>query len=194
MKRFTISDAKVKERRESIAKMMSMSVISPQLISKELGLAYQTVINDMEIIKAETKPWMYGLARDGYAFDCHMAINAVTRYEADMEKDLQELMDEKTTNKERLVEIDKLLKKLSRNDQEDMKQIVALYREIGEIKASNVTNFYQKLAVRTKLVEFKFGRLNIEGEGPTLLTVRNIIKGEFLNDKETLESQNLRKL
>lgn len=183
---------KVAIRREAVARLLSMSVTSIKDISTELGVAYATIDKDIQWIKQQTRPMMFSLARDGYAHDCFMAMQACMRYEADMEKDLQELIDAKKANNDQVKEIQDTLKELMDEPKKNAKEIASLYRELAAIRADNTANFYQKLNIRKQLVETKIARLNIEGEGPTLMAVRNVITGEFLSDAEQKKSKEMR--
>ena len=183
---------KVAIRREKIAMMLSMSVTSPSVISEELGIAYQTVKDDIAVIRESSKDRMFGLARDGYAHDCFMAVDACMRYEADMEKELTELIQVKKDNDKLLEDMQETLEDLLTDAKKNAKEISALYNQIGFTRAANTTNLNHKLAVRKQLVETKIARLNIEGEGPTLLAVRGVIKGELLSDAEKNQSEKQR--
>ncbi len=131
--------------------MLSKSVTSIDTISKELGIPYETVRNDIRYLKEEIKPWLYEVAADGYAFDCKNAIEKLARLERELEDMLAKARDK---------------------DKPNNSEIIAIMREL---RATTLT------------------RLNIEAEGPTLMTLRRVIKGEFLSEAEQKESEKKRK-
>jgi hypothetical protein len=134
----------IEMRREAVAQMLAKSVTSITEISNALRLPYDTVVNDIRYLKAQTKPWLYGLAGEGYAFDCKIVIDKLAR----IEKRIEEIA------------------------------MAARTKEDGE---------FLELAALKQLAETSVTRLSVEGEGPTLLTVRKIVKGEF--GKEDLEKE-----
>ena len=75
----------ISERRDKVGQMLARSVTSKKEIAVELNLPYKTVENDIQWIKAQTRPWLYGLAGEGYAFDCMMAIDKFLSIESELE-------------------------------------------------------------------------------------------------------------
>lgn len=66
--------------------MMARSVTSIKEIAIALNLPYKTVENDIRYIKTQTRPWLYGLAGEGFAFDCRMAIDKFLSIERELEE------------------------------------------------------------------------------------------------------------
>ena len=78
--------SQIAERREKVAQFLSKSVTSVKEISKALGIPYDTVQNDIQWLKAQVEPWLYGLVGIGYSFDCKMAIEKLLSIERDLEE------------------------------------------------------------------------------------------------------------
>lgn len=94
------SQQTVQERREKVSSFLMHHVTSPLEIAKQLReqypeLDYETVRNDIRAIKKNTRPWLIGLAKDGYAFDAKLVIDKLKAQEKELESMKQETKDPK---------------------------------------------------------------------------------------------------
>jgi len=127
----------VKERRAKVAQMMAKSVYSIKEISQALGIGYDTVDNDIRWLREQTKPWLLGLAGDGFAFDCKVAIDKLMSLEVELED----------------------MRQTARTEKADTDTRISIIRELRDTTIA---------------------RISIEGEGPTLLALKKIKKGELV--------------
>jgi len=68
----------VEKRRAQLAQMLAKPVTSIREIALALQIDYDTVQNDIRWIKKQTRPWLFGVAREGYAYDCKMALDKLS--------------------------------------------------------------------------------------------------------------------
>lgn len=134
----------VQIRREKINQLLIKSVTSPTEIARILGISYDTVQNDIKWLRSQTRPWLSGLALDGFAFDVKIAIERL----GGIEKQLEEMREEARKNK---------------------------------------ASTYEQIAILRELRDTTIVKINAEGEGPVLVTLRKVIRGDFKIEEESSE-------
>ena len=127
-------------RREKVANLLAQSISSPTKIAAILQISAYTVQNDLSWLKAQTKPWLYGLAENGYAFDCKILIEKLQGIEEQLE-------------------------------------------EMRQTARKNNAPVFEQIAILRELREVSIARINTEGKGPVLLTLRKVIRGDFKTEE-----------
>lgn len=84
----------IDERREKVAECLRKGMIEAE-IAKQLGVSRQTIVRDTSALKKNAKPWLDGLAKEGFIFEYKMALDKIR----DREKYLQKLLDNETDTK-----------------------------------------------------------------------------------------------
>lgn len=136
-----VTKIQARERRAKVAQMLAKSVTSIKEISKALEIPYDTVQNDIKWLKEQTKPWLIGLAEEGFAFDCKVVIDKLLSIEREIE-------------------------------------------EMSEKAKSKPDSELLRLQILEKLIDIAITRLNVEAEGPTLMALRRITRGDFTYNGE----------
>lgn len=135
-----VTQDQIAERRSRVSQMLAKSVTSSREISKATGIDYETVKNDIRWLREQTKPWLLGLAGDGFAFDCKVAIDKLMSLEVELED----------------------MRQTARTEKADTDTRISIIRELRDTTIA---------------------RISIEGEGPTLLALKKIKKGELVETR-----------
>ena len=84
----------IDERREKVAECLRKGMPEVE-IAEQLGVSRQTIVRDVSVHKKEAKPWLDGLAKEGFIFEYKMALDKIR----DRENYLQKLLDNETDTK-----------------------------------------------------------------------------------------------
>ena len=84
----------IDERREKVAEYLRKSMLEIEM-AQQLGVSRQTIIRDISVLKKNAKPWLDGLAKEGFIFEYKMALDKIR----DRENYLQKLLDNETDTK-----------------------------------------------------------------------------------------------
>jgi len=84
----------VELRREKVAEYLLKGMTEIE-IAQQLDVSRQTIIRDVSVHKKEAKPWLDGLAKEGFIFEYKMALDKIR----DRENFLQKLLDNETDTK-----------------------------------------------------------------------------------------------